>query len=247
MDAQLIEACAHLISALAWPLVVVVGMTVYWRPLQSLIAETDSFKILGAEYARKKVDEQLRRASEEATHRIGLSKEPTPHELERAEMVAEISKRAQSSIIRQEAIRLATEYESVRASLPSGEDRTRKMEAVMAKMRAVGSAVFPLRHEFMDSASPGFRLVAIASMQISPDYEALDWLVDRVQTEKPFVGYHAAVALNAAAKNEKAVRHRPVLEGAVSRMAEIARSLPTDSDRADVIRDTLETLEALRK
>ena len=85
----------------------------------------------------------------------------------------------QLSVICQEAEVLAFECERVRASLPLGDERTQKMEAVGAKMRTIGRTVYPRRHELAGSPLPGKRLEAIAALQVVPDYDMFDWLASR--------------------------------------------------------------------
>lgn len=75
------------------------------------------------------------------------------------------------------------------------------MGAVMAKMRALGRAVFPLRSEFINDASPGKRLFAIAALQMIPDYSLVDWLASCVSSEGPYVQYQALIALLVAVRN----------------------------------------------
>ena len=118
-----------------------------------------------------------------------------------------------------------------------GDGRRRRLEVITAKMRSIGRAVFPMRHEYMASTSPGSRLVAIASLQVMPDYEALSWLVERIQKERPFVGYHAAVALLMAARDSAAASHRDELIATLAKVEAIRGSLHSDTDRNKVLKD----------
>ena len=90
--------------------------------------------------------------------------------------------------MRQQVDELAAEHERVRGSMRVSDTRTRAMEVVVSKMRTIGRAAYPLRHELSVSASPGHRLQAIASLQVMPDYDLLDWLANRIDQERPFVG-----------------------------------------------------------
>ena len=98
-----------------------------------------------------------------------------------------------------EALQLADEYNGTRARMPSGPDRTRAMEAIVAKMRRVQPTpeVLP---GLMASPSAGARLLAVVSLQQAPEKRHLSWLAERLREERPFVGYHAAVALERAAE-----------------------------------------------
>lgn len=95
---------------------------------------------------------------------------------------------------------LADEYEGLRRTLPSGDDRTRKMAGVHARMRAMAQDAYPLLPELTGSTSAGERLAAIATLQEIPNKEYLRWLADRVGPEKPFVVYQATRALLSAAQ-----------------------------------------------
>jgi hypothetical protein len=134
--------------------------------------------------------------------------------------------------------KLATEYESIRATLPSGWDRTRKMEAVFSKMKASSPDAQGLVDELIRSSSAGMRLAAIAILQMFPREDSLDWLASRLdnpKVEAPFVGYQAAVALS------EAVRALPKdncarIQTAFDKATALAAKLPQDSDRITVLK-----------
>jgi hypothetical protein len=65
-------------------------------------------------------------------------------------------------------------------------------------MRTLGLAAAPLLNEFAKSDSPGRRLAPVAVLEVSPNADYLDWLAKRLDAERPFIGYHAAVALEVA-------------------------------------------------
>ena len=95
---------------------------------------------------------------------------------------------------------LAREYESVRASMPKSDERTRRMDAVASRMRATAIGAQTLVRTFAGSESAGERLVAVAILQDAPDPVWVTWLGERLAAEMAFVGYHAAVALRSAAR-----------------------------------------------
>jgi hypothetical protein len=105
--------------------------------------------------------------------------------------------REHMQVLRAQVRVLAEEFENLRAALPPGEERTRRCESVAAQMRsfalAPGARFLP--GLLMNSNSPGERLAAIAILQVMPQGEALSWLADRVASDQPFIGYHAALAL----------------------------------------------------
>jgi hypothetical protein len=150
--------------------------------------------------------------------------------------------------VRQQVDALAAEYERVRGSMPSSDVRTRAMEAVVSKMRAIGGTAYLLRHELSLSPSPGHRLQAIVSLQIIPDYgDLLDWLADRIGTERPFVGYHALVALNSAAGNESAPEHLVALERTLDRVRNTSSKIDRDTDRRRMVDRFERQIERLQK
>jgi len=188
----------------------------------------------------------LNKAALEATSLVGLSKGASPDELQRAVKVAEIAGEGDIALVRQQVDTLATEYEKIRAAMPSGDQRTRRMEVVLSKMRTIGRAVVPIRYELTQSPSPGRRLQAIASLQVVSDFDLLDWLADRIRVEKPFLVYHALVALNAAARDLHAHGHLNSLEAALKRAKEGSRGLPNDSDRMQALCEFENAIAALR-
>jgi hypothetical protein len=163
----------------------------------------------------------------------------------RAELIAPSSKsgiemqvrEAVNDTARTSLATLAREYESTRASMPSGSQRTRLMEAVFAKMKAAAPDGRSLLDELMSSKSPGTRLAAIAILQMFPNREYLDWLATRLDNpfaETPFVGYQAAVAL------AEAVRALPSddcskVQEAFRKAKKLAAKMQHDPDRLTVL------------
>lgn len=104
-----------------------------------------------------------------------------------------------NSTLRDQLQQLCIEYEAVRKMLRAGRERTRAMTEVLLKMRTLGPAVVGFLPELKASDSPGKRLSAVAIMQIDPDKADIGWLLDRFTEDKPFIFYHAAVALQKVA------------------------------------------------
>ena len=138
---------------------------------------------------------------------------------------------------------LAQEYERLRATLPAGHERTRRMELVASQMRALAPVAYGLLKELMQSSSPGERLAAITFLQVRPQLDALDWLVERVATEKPFVSYHAALALHYAAQT---LPRRDVLE-AVERAKRSGGPASYDAGVANVLAEAERLLSGVRE
>ncbi len=217
MTPEGLKALASLVSAVAWPLLVFGAVVVLLPELRSLLARLSDVEVSGIKArVKEKVETELKASADEA-RRAGtqLSTGPTAGEFARALQVERLASGADISYVRREAERLAAEYERIRASMPFSDERTRLLEVVMAQMRTIGRAALPLRFEFAHSPSPGRRLQAIASLQVEPDFEFLPWLAERPKFEKPFVAYHAMVALNAAARDSRAPSFITELEEAL--------------------------------
>ena len=85
-----------------------------------------------------------------------------------------------------------------------GDTRTRRMEVLVTRMRALGLAGYPMLPELAPSASPGQRLAGVTILQLVPNPDYINWLAERLRRETPFLGYHAAVALLAAVRTLRA-------------------------------------------
>lgn len=223
-----IDAIAHLVSALAWPAIALCALLVFRRPLMNILPKIREIEVAGV---KAKIEGELVQAEQNAASLSGKSGAPSPSELQQARSVEELTEPSDMGFVRAQAEALAAEYEKVRSSMRSSDARTREMEKVVAKMRVLGRAAFGLRHEFSVSPSPGLRLQAVAILQVLPDPEYLDWLVDRVATEPPFVGYHAAVALLVAAGDQQAADWIAPLQRAADHSRNLAYSISQDSDR----------------
>ncbi len=105
-------------------------------------------------------------------------------------------RKSAEAAIKARMLGFAQEYETMRASMHAGADRTRAMNGVVAKMRTLALASDFLLDELMNAGnSPGRRLAAICILQLKPDMEYVPWLTDRMRLEQPFVFFHASVAL----------------------------------------------------
>jgi hypothetical protein len=96
--------------------------------------------------------------------------------------------------------KLASDYERIRREMKPGDVRTGRMEQIVASMRRVLPALQSKLGTFAESESPGIRLAAVVILQDFPDSHYLDWLAKRFRIERPFIGYHAALALLSAVR-----------------------------------------------
>ena len=105
-------------------------------------------------------------------------------------------RKSAEAAIKTRMLGFAQEYETTRASMSHGPDRTRAMNGVVSKMRTLALAADIFLDTFMVSAnSPGQRLAAVCILQLKPQMSAVPWLVERMRIEQPFVFFHAAIAL----------------------------------------------------
>jgi hypothetical protein len=238
-----LTAVAAFIASVTWPVLALVVIAKFSPQLVGLLSRMTKVEWLGI---KAEIQTELNKAAAEAAPLAGLSKGASTDELQRAVKVAEIAGQGDIALVRQQVDTLAIEYENIRAAMPPGDPRTRRMEVVVSKMRTIGRAAFPIRYELIQSPSPGRRLQAIASLQVLPDFDLLDWLADRIRVEKPFIGYHAVVALNAAVRDPHARRHLNNLEAALKSAKEGSQGLPRDSDRMQALSEFENATAALR-
>ena len=240
-----VESVAHLLAALLWPLIIVGLVFQFRRQIADALSKTKSLKLpFGLELT---VQRELQAAAGDVGSLAGKSDGPTESEIKRAEAVEALTDKADISFVKKQADDLALEYERIRAAMAPGDSRTREMEKVVAKMRVVGRAAFPLRHELARSVSPGKRLQAIATLQVDPDEDYFLWLAERLKAERPFVGYHAAVALVTAANAPDAGRYLPELKRAAEYLRGVEVELSSDSDRQSLVRAFIERVNSMER
>lgn len=137
---------------------------------------------------------------------------------------------ADLSTARSQVQRESAEYQRIRSTMPPGDRRTRRMEVVASRLRTLAQSVYPLLPELVASNQAGDRLAAVTTLQAIPTIGYVNWLAERVCVEKPFIGYHAALALL------EAVRALPPedldqVARALERAEDCARSQRVDTDR----------------
>jgi len=136
-------------------------------------------------------------------------------------------------------------YERTRQRMRSSNARTARMEQIFAQMRALATASYPLLAELADSPSPGERLAAVAILQVFASNRFLPFLVRLVGSEKPFVGYHAIVALRFAVSALDPRVHEGLAEALRDARTALDRaSVGFDTDRQTVLRDAEKELRS---
>lgn len=221
-----VRAIGDFIGHAGWPIIVLIALFMFRGPIGRI--RSLAWKDLKVDIDRE-LDWAGKRAGEESPE--ARKGGPTAAELVQSDQVGKLAVGVDLQAIRTTVDSLGAEYERIRATMVPGKTRTQRMTVVVAKMRTLGRAVIPLRHELMGSPNPGQRLAAIASFQVAPDFEALDWLVQRLPTERPFVGYHAAVALHMAARDPRAGSHIQALTAVLAEVEAVQKTLSADTDR----------------
>jgi HEAT repeat protein len=124
------------------------------------------------------------------------------------------------------------------------------MEQIFQKMRGIATAAYPLLDELAGSPSPGERLAAVSVVQVFAAERSLPFLVKLVASEKPFVGYHATVALRFAVGAMGSHMYPQLLDAIHEAQAALrSASVGFDTDRQTVLRvaeqELRETITAL--
>jgi hypothetical protein len=170
------------------------------------------------------IDVEINRNARAAETRETPSVEATSMEIEAAAKVGRMTEFSDLSTIRAGKLEFAREYEATRSNMKPGADRTRAMNAIVAKMRTLAIPAVPLLHEFADDRnSPGKRLAALAILELSPDLSYLKWIVERMGSEQPFLLFHASLALLAMVRYYGAPSRKD-LEPALKHSLEIVES-----------------------
>ena len=156
-------------------------------------------------------------------------------QLEAGEKIKELSLEADIGSLRKRLLAIAAEYERQRSEMPSGDERTSKMEALVSQLRALAPSTYPLLDEMAAGDTAGKRLAAIAMLQVKPQPDYLGWLADRVTGEKPFIGYQAALALLYAVEKLGPKYRQAVLKAVLQAQAALAEKGLVDTDRMEVL------------
>jgi hypothetical protein len=229
------------IGSLILPIALLLGVWWFRAPIARLLTSGNlQAEFLGIKFNIQRVLDQSAREA------VDTNSGPTAGELNRANEVANLAAGASEADILSEATRLARRYEDTRAQMPSGMERTRAMNAVAAQMRTVGKIVWPYRYELTSSPSPGKRLQAITSLQVQPDLDLIDWLVERVIREVPFISRQALIAIDLAATHPFAQASSRTFEQALAQLDLHRETFAWDGPRLEVFERLKTHVKGLR-
>jgi hypothetical protein len=247
---EYLNATSELAKALAWP--IVFGILIFTqreslkRILEAVIKLLqNSNRVKIGDMIDLEVDRSAKEAESQEQPPVGVS----PKEIEAAARVGRITDPSDLSFVRARMLEFAREYEATRSNMKPGRDRTRAMNAIVAKMRTLGIAAQPLLSELSsDLNSPGKRLSALSILQLAPDINFLDWVVERMTVEQPFVFFHASLSLLAMVRTF-GFQYRAKLDNALNRSIEAITSFaggPPDANTLEILREAQAELSRSR-
>lgn len=237
--AALITAVAALVSALAWPVVLValvyvlrghIGIAA--KDLPGFIRRMRKVKI-GAFEAE--LDARAETLVDEAIARPG---EISSRQITTTAGIAVTAQGLSDDALRRQLERLCIEFETIRKTMPSGYDRSRAMMSVLVRLRTLAPAIEKFAGELKRSGREGERLAAIAIMQVNPSLADVDWLVERFRSDPPFLFFQAAAVLRSLLRADRATADRAV--AAAKTALAIVLGYPGEPDS-----NTVELLEAV--
>ena len=146
--------------------------------------------------------------------------------------------RAAADALGRRAAPVAASYEAVRGSMSSGPERTRAMEAEIARARedaASGQFDSAELTSLFRNGREGERVYVLGILQARPDLASADLVLDAIRGPRsPFEQYHSLL-LAERALNHLSDAERAAVTSAVERAAESWR-FKRDSDRAAIAR-----------
>lgn len=197
-----------LLPAFAWP--VLVGLALWWFrfPVRNILEAIAHWipNAKGFEFGPVKfIGAALEQVAEEVKADPKARDKVTPEERQMAKFVAAAASNAPDEWVaaRVNMDKLAREYDALRAQMsaaggpqrPSSPQEIVQMNKIVAQMRALGVACKTFWDEYAASDKAGDRLAAVVVAQMAPDPRYLEWLSERFRVDKPFIFYHAALAI----------------------------------------------------
>jgi hypothetical protein len=235
--AKFITAISALIGVLAWPVVIGVGLFYFRNELKgiaakipSLIERIKTLKLAGIETQLSDLADKIEmgkgdkgQVTADQVH-LSASLKVQANEIGKDRLLAEMD-------------RLAIEYDTIRRAMPAGAPRTRQMTRIVVQMRALSQSVSDMIDAYKSSGSAGSRLAAVVMMQMEPEKADVEWLKARFSSEKPFVFYHSALALQNVVNASSGDERRIAVDAAKEALATVNSSdLAPDKNTVQVLR-----------
>jgi hypothetical protein len=205
--ADVIRAASELLSALVWPTIVAIVLFRFRKEVGACLAGLAKRlpEAQNVEFGPVKIAMQT---AESVAKRVPA--DPRPQDQQEAikeqthigkVLQAQVAQNpAMLSEVRRQMDDLARQYELLRAardkqSRTATAEEIVQMNKVVSQMRALAIPCLPYWEDYAKSDRPGDRLVAVVMVQMSPDPKHLPWLLERFKVDRPFIFYHAALAL----------------------------------------------------
>jgi hypothetical protein len=248
---ETIKSITDLISASAWPLIVLL-LAVWYRTqiggaltaLASRLKEAE-----GLEFGPLKI--ALSRSATLATQTpVGAEPEDQQKAIQQQTKVARdlrdkvIQDPGVLPEIRKKMDELARQYELLRAARDqqgrkASDPEVVAMNKVVFQMRALAISCLPYWDEYAQSDRPGDRLVAVVILQMSPDPKYLDWLEERFRVDRPFIFYHAALALQNMVDQCWTEAHEQITSSAQRALTQVQSHSEPDRNAVSVLESIL--------
>lgn len=189
-----IEAAASVLGAYAWPLLILISLTLFRHQIRDLLARLVRIDVAGAKF-------EFARQAEHRGQRI-LRKEPnatgslTPEQQKAAEEIAGLASTESQQAVRKEMLRVAMEYNRAN-SIIDQKAKAQAKDRALVEMRLLSLAASNLLDELRLSGSFGERLAAIAILQLRPrpSQEILSWLADQLVLSDDVLVKQASLAI----------------------------------------------------
>jgi hypothetical protein len=249
---------AAILSAIAWPLVAVAFFLIYRTKLISII-DILTVKLREAKHVKAgqleiDTEQQIGQVLNETSAAAGgqvITREIPEGQIHAAELVgdrlnaAPISLSQKLDIVHKQIYELVQEYDDTRQNMPSGPARTRQMNEIAAKMRALSIVAYPLLRFLTAGKKPGERLAAICILQVRPELGYFDWLIERVMKEdQAFILFHASLAILELVRTYSYLRPdiaAEAIRNALDRVTRFSGGKP-DQNTIDVLNEALSRL-----
>ena len=254
-----ITGIAAILQAIAWPTAIAMLLLIYKARIWSLL-EVITKKIetatkvkaweLEIETTEQEIKQVVKQAGEAGA--AGITERQIPKsQVQAAKAINKklqetpLSERRVVSVVADQVGSLIQEYERIRNEWGPGPSRTRKMNEVAAKMRALSLAARPMLPSLTLGASAGEKLAAICFLQVEPDAEYFPWLIEQVMNaQQAFILFQASVAVLELVRNHKYADGAGIkqeIERALQHVSNFAGGRP-DQNTMDVLNDALKLL-----
>jgi hypothetical protein len=253
---SLIHELAGLLGVMVWPSLALF-VILYYRKwiaeflpvLTEKVRTADTFEVGGLKLTKAK--DLVEAAINQPETKIAADRSVPQEQVKNAETLhaqlrsAGVDQTTVLASVEAQIIRFSAEYESIRSFMPAGPQRTSEMNRIMGGLRTLGIAAKPLLPRLIISDRPGDRLAAIALLQTEPDLNYLNWLIARFWIERPFVFFHAALALRQAALTTPFADAQRLHDGIKSALAKVEafKDGTPDHDTISVLTDALGIIE----